>query len=236
MTYRSESEALRARADSLEQDLQRQKVEVAEGRAAKAKAHALEQELEHARAQLAKLERRLEPKPRASSPKRAVLAFSIISLAAVGGASYFFMARGAPERETAAVAVSSQPPAPVKPAPVTQLTPEAKTAEVAVPAVRVGGTSHKAAIRRVIRRHLREVKFCYERELVKQPKLGGKLVFRWTIGKTGAVTSVKLQSSTIAAPGTANCILRRIRRWRFPPPAKGPVEISYPFVFRSSGS
>src|SRR5438067_335392 len=44
----------------------------------------------------------------------------------------------------------------------------------------VRGSLDKEVIRRTIQRHLNEVKFCYERELQKQPSLSGKVIVQFT--------------------------------------------------------
>lgn len=236
MTYRSESEALRARADSLEQDLQRQKVEVAEGRAAKAKAKALEQELAAARAKLAKLERRQTPKPGASSPKIVALVLGIVSLMAAGAMSFVFMRAPVerPIKSPPAIALPTPPVKPelVPPRPQPRTTP---ATAVRVPSSAPSGTLGRNVIQRVVSQHMRSVQFCYERELLKYPGLNGKIVVDWTIGTHGGVTAAKVGSSTLASKGVARCVLRRIRSWRFPAPRGGSVQIRYPFVFRSQG-
>lgn len=236
MTYRSESEALRARADSLEQDLQRQKAELAEGRAAKAKARALEQELAAARAKLAKLERRQTPKPRTSSPKIVALILGIVSLMAAGALSFLFM-RAPVERPikshpAIALPILRPPAVPQPPRPQPLTTP---ATAVRVPSSTPSGTLGRNVIQRVVSQHMRSVQFCYERELLKYPGLTGKIVVDWTIGTRGDVTAAKVGFSTLASPGVARCVLRRLRSWRFPRPRGGSVQVRYPFVFRSQG-
>ena len=43
------------------------------------------------------------------------------------------------------------------------------------------GALDKEIIRRVIRRHLNELRFCYERELAKSPSLAGRVVVTFTL-------------------------------------------------------
>ncbi len=82
-----------------------------------------------------------------------------------------------------------------------------------------------------VRRRIKAVKSCYERELKKDPTLKGKIVIQFTIGEVGRVISSRIASSTMKSSAVGNCILARLRRWRFPKPEGGSVTVSYPFVF-----
>jgi hypothetical protein len=95
----------------------------------------------------------------------------------------------------------------------------------------------KEVIRRVIRRHLNEVRFCYERELqtLASPDLYGRVTMQFTIGTGGQVLASVVQSSTMNRPSVEQCVAQAVRRWEFPKPA-GVVMVSYPFVFRNAGA
>jgi hypothetical protein len=100
----------------------------------------------------------------------------------------------------------------------------------------VRGSLDKELIRRVIRRHLNEVKFCYERELVKNGNLVGRVQIQFTISGTGAVIASAVQSSTMNSPPVEMCIAQSVRRWEFPKPQGGGiVVVTYPFVLKASG-
>ncbi|MCA9671033.1 MAG: AgmX/PglI C-terminal domain-containing protein [Myxococcales bacterium] len=94
----------------------------------------------------------------------------------------------------------------------------------------------RAAIQRVIAKHMSKIQACYERELLNHHGLAGKLVLDWEIGAAGRVVNARVHSSSISAP-VSGCIARVVRRMRFPPPKGGPgtVKVRYPFVFRPSG-
>jgi outer membrane biosynthesis protein TonB len=98
----------------------------------------------------------------------------------------------------------------------------------------VSGSLDREVIRRVIRRHLNEVQFCYERELMRAPSLAGRLSVTFVIGPTGAVQSSIVQSSTVHNNLVEQCIAGAVRRWMFPAPQGGSVTITYPFVLQSS--
>src|SRR4051812_47478989 len=59
------------------------------------------------------------------------------------------------------------------------------------------GTLDKEVIRRVIRRHLPEVRFCYEKELARSPNLFGRVIVQFTIAGTGEVVDSFVQRSTV---------------------------------------
>ncbi|MGF1464622.1 MAG: TonB family protein [Sandaracinaceae bacterium] len=108
-----------------------------------------------------------------------------------------------------------------------------------VPQVRTGradvrGGLSPEIIRRVIRRHLNEVRFCYERQLPSRPDLEGRVVVRFAIGAEGKVTSAAVGSSTLGSPPVEACVVSAVRRWAFPaPPVGGTVAVSYPFVLQA---
>lgn len=96
----------------------------------------------------------------------------------------------------------------------------------------VGGTIDKEAIRRVIRANLTAIQKCYERELNRTPDLVGKLVIEWDIGEQGVVLRTGVRSNELGSREVANCLMARLRTWRFPePPANEVVTVAYPFVF-----
>ncbi|HNN96000.1 MAG TPA: AgmX/PglI C-terminal domain-containing protein [Pseudomonadota bacterium] len=100
----------------------------------------------------------------------------------------------------------------------------------------VRGSLDKEIIRRIIRRHLNEVKFCYERELVKNAGLSGRVMIQFTIAGTGSVVASAVQSSTMNNPTVEMCIAQSVRRWEFPKPSGGGiVVVTYPFVLKASG-
>jgi TonB family protein len=94
----------------------------------------------------------------------------------------------------------------------------------------VRGSLDKEIIRRIIRRHINEVRHCYQQELITSPGLGGRVLIQFTIATSGQVASSLLQSSTIANPRVEDCIVRAVRRWEFPKPHGDTVTVSYPFV------
>lgn len=110
----------------------------------------------------------------------------------------------------------------------------------AVPRVRaVGAQVHGAlsqeAIRRVVHRHLPEVRFCYEQGLQQNPSLEGRVTVSWIIGADGRVQSSGLAASSLSNGPVESCIVGAVQRWTFPSPeGGGAVGVNYPFVLQSS--
>jgi TonB family protein len=101
----------------------------------------------------------------------------------------------------------------------------------------VRGSLDKEIIRRIIRRHINEVKYCYEQELTKKPDLGGRIMVQFTIAASGQVIASVLQNSTMGNARVENCTVQAVRRWEFPKPLGGGIVIvSYPFVLTPAGS
>ena len=98
-----------------------------------------------------------------------------------------------------------------------------------------GGHLSREAIQQVVSRHMNQVQACYERQLITNPGLAGKIVFDWVISPSGSVSSARQVRSSVRSPAVSSCILALIRSWRFPKPVGGSVQVRYPFVFRVSG-
>lgn len=96
------------------------------------------------------------------------------------------------------------------------------------------GSLDKAVIRRVIQRHIGEVKRCYEAQLEKDKSLAGRVMVRFLIGGDGKVTESGIEETSLKSPAAEKCIADAVRSWEFPRPAGGSVLVSYPFVLASS--
>ena len=108
--------------------------------------------------------------------------------------------------------------------------------QITLDPVSVRGSLDKEIIRRTIRRHINEVRFCYEQALVAHPSLAGRLVVQFTIAPTGRVLAALVQNTTLGSPPVEACVVGAVRRWEFPQPQGGGlVSVSYPFVLSAAG-
>jgi len=101
---------------------------------------------------------------------------------------------------------------------------------------RVMGSMSRTSIQSVIRKNISKVNRVYERALLKNPSLRGKIVVSFVVGPKGTVTSAKITYSTIKDAKMQAEILKVIKRMKFPKPAGGgSIQVSYPFIFHSAG-
>ncbi len=103
-----------------------------------------------------------------------------------------------------------------------------------VPPVRIGsptvsGDLDKATIRRYIRRKLPQIKYCYEKQLLTNSKLGGTVSTNFLIAPDG---SVKSSSASGVGGKVSSCVAGIIKTIKFPKPRGGGlVQVRYPFRF-----
>lgn len=95
------------------------------------------------------------------------------------------------------------------------------------------GGLDKSIVRRVIRSHLDEVRYCYERALITNPELEGNVTIEFVIGQNGAVISVVIVNASVGNE-VASCVAQRTKTWDFPR-STGMTRVRYPFDFRSAG-
>jgi hypothetical protein len=96
------------------------------------------------------------------------------------------------------------------------------------------GALDKSLIDAVIKRNMNQIRYCYQRELTKNPSLKGKIVVKFVIAADGTVSKASIKSSSMGSPPVESCIKGRFRRFKFPQPKGGGIVIvSYPFIFSS---
>ncbi len=97
----------------------------------------------------------------------------------------------------------------------------------------IGGLD-KALIAAVVQANLGQIKHCYEKQLLIDSNLYGKVVAEWIIDKTGSVSKSGIKKTTMNNANVENCIAGKIKNWKFPQPkGGGNVQVSYPFLFKS---
>ncbi len=90
---------------------------------------------------------------------------------------------------------------------------------------------------RVINRVHNQAKYCYEKELTRNPNLSGKITTNFVIGPSGAVVSCRITESTMNDKAVEDCLTRMVQRLRFPPcVGGGTAEVTYPWIFKSGGN
>lgn len=100
----------------------------------------------------------------------------------------------------------------------------------------IEGGLDRDLINDVIRRNMGQIRFCYEQGLQGDPSLAGRVAIAFTIGDSGQVKVAGVDSTTLNSKVVEDCIVLRLRSWKFPLPQGGAdVKVSYPFVLRRAG-
>jgi TonB family protein len=139
----------------------------------------------------------------------------------IGGVGTRFGGRGGPGNNPFAVGLGDGQRHQALPPPATPL---------------VVGGCEKSTIARVISRHAGQISYCYEGRLSADPNLSGKVTVSFTIDPTGAVSDADISQSTLGDAALEQCMLARVRTWKFPEPKGGVCVIHYPWVFQLAGS
>ena len=98
------------------------------------------------------------------------------------------------------------------------------------------GCLTQQVVLRVLSRANSQARYCYEKELQRNPNLSGKITTSFQIGSTGVIKSSRVAASTMGNANVEKCLLRVISRLRFPPCRGGGVaDVTYPWIFKSGG-
>jgi len=100
----------------------------------------------------------------------------------------------------------------------------------------IQGGLDRDMIAAVIQKNMGQIRFCYEQGLQADSKLAGRVAVDFTINGNGLVTLAGVGSSTLNSKMVEDCILLRLKSWKFPMPEGGvDVKVSYPFLLRRLG-
>jgi len=98
----------------------------------------------------------------------------------------------------------------------------------------VDGELDSGPIAKVIRKQMTSIQDCYNEELKRDPSLKGKVEIELTIGEDGRIEDALVVSNSMGNETVANCILRKLKGWRFPEPDDGSVTVVFPIIFSST--
>jgi TonB family protein len=94
------------------------------------------------------------------------------------------------------------------------------------------GALPSQVIKKVMMSHMNQIRSCYESKLGKSGMVNSKIVIQFTISPKGSVSSAKVTSSTLHSSGVEECVLKVVKRMKFPKPkGGGSVTLTYPFIF-----
>ncbi len=90
-------------------------------------------------------------------------------------------------------------------------------------------------INRVVRAHAAAIRYCYEKELQRQPALSGKIELAWLIRPNGTVDRARVAATTMRSRAVEGCMERQVKNWQFPRSDSETIVQSYPFFFKGGG-
>jgi len=101
-------------------------------------------------------------------------------------------------------------------------------------APKAGNFCKAADIRKVVGKRAGALRNCYERQLLADPKLAGKIIMKWKIMLDGSVKDEGVKNTTMNNAKVERCLARVLKRMRFVKPDGGICVVEYPFTFVSS--
>jgi outer membrane biosynthesis protein TonB len=109
--------------------------------------------------------------------------------------------------------------------------PLGSTRSKKAPAADIEGALPKDMIRRIVKAHIGEVRYCYNEGLKIDPELAGRVAVSFTIDANGNVSESEVSDTNLADSDVPDCIATAVERWIFPKPSDGEdVKVTYPFV------
>lgn len=87
-------------------------------------------------------------------------------------------------------------------------------------------------IERVVRNGELQIRACYEARLGDVPDLRVQLDVLMLVDPDGHVDQAQITRGANIDAGLSSCVLERVRRWRFPPPRTGSVQVRHTFDLR----
>lgn len=104
---------------------------------------------------------------------------------------------------------------------------------VKLEAPKAGNFCKAEDIKNVVGKKSARIRNCYERRLLADPKLSGKVIAQWKIQLDGSVKDAKVSSSTIGDDEVGRCLVRLLETSKFNTPDGGICVVEYPFTFVS---
>ncbi len=80
----------------------------------------------------------------------------------------------------------------------------------------------------MVNRYTGQLKYCYDKRLLANPSLSGRVEIGWSLAG-GAVEGLYIVTNSTGDQDLAQCVMNKIRRWKFPSDMVG--DVSFPFVF-----
>lgn len=96
----------------------------------------------------------------------------------------------------------------------------------------LGTSLSRSEIDTVMKRNMSRFRYCYQRQLMRDNSLQGKVVLGFSIAKDGTVSGATVKSSSLGNEEVGACLTQVMFTLQFPEPRGGGVVlVSYPFLF-----
>ena len=107
---------------------------------------------------------------------------------------------------------------------------EAPSVVIGIPTTSCGGPARN--VRRVVRWHHPQLRYCYMRVAQWNPQIEGTAVLRFVIGEDGRVKSSTVESD-LGEASIERCLAGEVAQWDFgAAPGGGEIQVNYPLTFR----
>jgi hypothetical protein len=83
----------------------------------------------------------------------------------------------------------------------------------------------------VVKRNMAAIRYCYQRELTRNPALAGRIRMQASINEDGTVSQARVVSSTMGSIAVENCLVGRFMRLMFPVPTSGGATLNVEITF-----
>jgi hypothetical protein len=104
--------------------------------------------------------------------------------------------------------------------------------ELSAGGLTVSGGLDKETVRRVISQYKRQIKACYDGQLLLQPTLEGRIRVDWVISPNGHVQTAQSTANTTRSSPLESCLLGVVRAMKFPEAPNGrQTRVIYPWQF-----
>lgn len=88
-----------------------------------------------------------------------------------------------------------------------------------------------SAIANAIRQYQSGIRYAYNKELLANPNISGRITVSFVIQPDGRVESAEVRQSTVGWPPLEEAVIRRMLHWKFARSGGAPVRVTFPFVF-----
>ena len=90
------------------------------------------------------------------------------------------------------------------------------------------------SVQLVVRHHLPQLRPCYARAQKKVAGVRGVVEVQFSVNKSGQVASATVHRNSTGQSELGQCIINKLKKWRFPRPVGGEMTFIYPFKIRGS--